>query len=150
MGLEEIGMEAFARCALLHCCITIPPAGKEIDDSRIEEGSNQTKAEFCNKIIEFMSCKASQDWWIRLNMYCFLVRHSIPDRLGLFLVRRWWANIYKMLRCEPFISHKGWMLTLIPLILSFLNKKFGGCSNITWASHLENQNEPTIRHEQWT
>jgi hypothetical protein len=40
-------------------------------------------------------------------MYCFLVSFNIPNRLGLFLVRSWQANVHGMLRRIPIISTDG-------------------------------------------
>jgi hypothetical protein len=92
--------------------ITIPNTVKAIDDSAFEDYSNLTNVEFYNKIKEFVSCKAMQDWWNQgvhrsSSMYSFSVKCSIPEHLRLVLVQSRQANIYDMLRRIPTISTDG-------------------------------------------
>jgi hypothetical protein len=111
-GLEEIGEEAFINCTSL-VCIIIPPAVKKIHDTAFKNCSNLTNEEFCDEIEEFVSCAAMRGWWNQgvheksLSTYCFLVRSSIPERLGLVLVRIWQASIYDMLSRIPTFSADG-------------------------------------------
>jgi hypothetical protein len=111
-GLEEIGEEAFRQYTSLGR-IVIPPTVKTIDDTAFDGCSNLTSVEFCDKIEEFMYWKAMRGWWDRgvhensLSTYCFLDRCSIPERLGLFLVQSWRANIYGTLSRIPAISVGG-------------------------------------------
>jgi hypothetical protein len=77
------------------------PATKAIDYSAFRGCSNLTNVEFCEEIEEFVSCKVMRDWWNQgvheksLSTYCFLVQYSIPDCLGLVLVRSWWPIFMK-------------------------------------------------------
>jgi hypothetical protein len=111
-GLEEIGYQAFCQCTSLER-IVIPPAIKAIDDSTLRGCSNLTNVEFCKKIKEFVSCEVMRDWWNQgvheksLSTYCFLVQCSIPDCLGLVLVRIWQANIHEMMGRIPTVSTDG-------------------------------------------
>ena len=110
-GLREIGKRAFRWCTGLQH-IAIPSTVKRIDDSAFEGCTNLTRITFCDKIEEFVSCSAMSGWWNQglheksMSTYCFLVRRSIPDRLGLVQVRCLRANIYKMLRRIPSFSKR--------------------------------------------
>jgi hypothetical protein len=108
-GLEEIGKEAFEKCTSMEE-IVIPPAVKKIHDIAFKDCTNLTRIKFCDEIEKFVSCDAMRDWWNRgvheksLRTYCFMVRCSIPARLGLVQVRSWQANIYNMLSSIPTFS----------------------------------------------
>jgi hypothetical protein len=111
-GLEEIGPGAFENCTSIEH-ILIPPAVRAIDDTAFKGCTNLSNVEFCPRIEEFVSCEAMRDWWNQgvheqcLSTYCFLVRCSIPERLGVVQVRSWRSNIYDMLRRIPTIGAKG-------------------------------------------
>ncbi len=93
--------------------ILIPPAVRAIDDAAFKGCSNLSNVEFCPRIEEFVSCEAMRDWWNQgvhercLATYCFMVRCSIPERLGRVRVQSWRANIYSKLRRIPTIRAKG-------------------------------------------
>jgi hypothetical protein len=111
-GLEEIGETAFAHCTLLRE-IHIPSPVKTIHDSAFEGCANLTRVKFCDGIEDFVSCAAVQDWWNQglhvksLSTYSFLVKCSIPERLGSVLIVSWQANIYNMLNRIPTITAYG-------------------------------------------
>ena len=69
--------------------------------------SNLTNVKFCDEFEEFVSCEGIRVWWNRgvhersLSTYRFLVRCSIPQRLGIVPVRSWQTNIYNMLGHIP-------------------------------------------------
>ena len=111
-GLEEIEEAAFERCTALQR-IFIPPAVRVIDDRAFYGCSQMTNVACCAEIEEFVSCEAMRHWWTQgvhgrsLSTYCFLVKFTIPERLGLVQVPRWRANVYDMLRRIPSIRPKG-------------------------------------------
>jgi hypothetical protein len=111
-GLEEIEEDAFAKCTSL-IRIAIPPVVRAIHEEAFNECSNLTNVRFCNEIEEFVSGKLMGDWWDHgvhkkcLSTYCFFVRCSIPERVGLVLQRIWQSDIHNMLGGIPSISPKG-------------------------------------------
>lgn len=56
---QEIGEEALGVCTSLECNI-IPNAFKKIDHTAFNNCTSLTSVKFCNKIKEFVSCKAMQ------------------------------------------------------------------------------------------
>ena len=109
-GREEIGDQAFCECTSLRS-IVIPCAIKKIHDDAFKDCSNLTKV-FCDEIEEFVTADSIQAWWNRsfhkraMTAYSFLVRCSIPQRLGSVQDSIWRDTIHEMLRRIPAVSPK--------------------------------------------
>jgi hypothetical protein len=91
----------------------IPAAASSIHDKAFDGCLNLTNVMFCDIIEECVSAESMRDWWSQgvheksLTTYCFLVRCSIPEHLGLVLLRSLKANIHKLLKRIPSISPEG-------------------------------------------
>jgi hypothetical protein len=87
-GLEKIGKKAFGECTSLQRLV-IPPAVTKIHKKSFFNCSNLTNVIFCDEIEEFLTAESMREWWNHgvheksLCTYCFLVRCSIPKRVGL-------------------------------------------------------------------
>jgi hypothetical protein len=111
-GLDNIHQYTFSKCTSLEF-IVIPCKVKVIHQMAFNRCTNLTNVEFCAEIEAFVSSEAMREWWNQgihnrcLSTYSFLMKHSIPNRLGLVQVQSWQADIYEMLCCIPSAHPKG-------------------------------------------
>ncbi len=108
-GLEEIRHDEFLQCRSFQR-IVIPSTVTVIHVGAFNGCINITNVLFCDEIQVFVTAESMRDHGIRVrspSTHCFLVRCSIPQRLGHILVRCWWDNIHDMLRSIPIISYGG-------------------------------------------
>ncbi len=108
-GLERILNGAFYGCSALER-ISIPSTVKRIHRYAFDGCTSLAEVEFSNEISHFVREASLGDWWNHgipeksIEVFNLLVRHRIPERLGMIHLRQWHVNIYDLFKCIPSIE----------------------------------------------